>query len=603
MPIEARRRSSGSLVAGLVAACALLSGAPPAPAQQPGGTGPAAPGTDGQGAAIATARPAGDALPSTTDLTARLSQGLRGAEAEVGTLLERVRASAARLEEQRRQIGQLALLKDDLERQLAETAQERDAAAADREARDQRSTALEAELATARQDAAAARQGLEQRAAEVARLGADVAALNDGRADLEQRLARAGQEAETRDRQLATLRDELEAARQSEAQVREQAAQRQAEADEAGRRAAEEFRASEQRAQSLGQQVAELGQARDGQARQLEQLRQAGADLGRQLAEAGQARDAAARDVQARDQRLASLQGELDGARRDAASATDRADGLDRRVAELEHGDADLRQQLAAARQAGEEAGRDLEARRQENEQLRRQAAELAQARDRLEAERRDGEGRIAWLEQALAGSARELEQQSAAAEASAGQYQALLARVNALAPARAAFVERARAELGDRPGVAFVGDRVVLETDPLFAGRHAMRLTREGEARLGAVARALAAVAGQVPADTPWVLRVEAYTDAAPPRAESAFRSNRALSAGRAAAAAEYLAGRGVAEERLSAVAMGAAGPLEAGAPAGGGRHERRLEIGLAPAEAVAEGGGQPAVADGPAG
>ena len=95
----------------------------------------------------------------------------------------------------------------------------------------------------------------------------------------------------------------------------------------------------------------------------------------------------------------------------------------------------------------------------------------------------------------------------------------------------------------------------------------------------------------------------MEDYTDAAPPRAESAFRSNRALSAGRAAAAAEYLAGQGVAEERLSAVAMGAAGPPGSGAAAGAGRHERRLEIGLAPGEAAAEAGGQPAGAAGPAG
>jgi len=150
MPIEARRRPSGSLAAGLVAACALLSGAPPAPAQQPGVPPSAAPERDG--AAVALDRPAGDAaaLPSTADLVARLSQGLRGAEAEAGTLLERARASAARLEEQRRQIGQLTLLKDDLERQLAEADRGRDAAVADREARDQRSTALEAELASAR---------------------------------------------------------------------------------------------------------------------------------------------------------------------------------------------------------------------------------------------------------------------------------------------------------------------------------------------------------------------------------------------------------------------------------------------------------------------
>src|SRR3954453_17126022 len=284
MPTEARRRSSGPLVAGLVAACVLLSRAPPAPAQQPGVPPSDVPERDGEGTTVSLVRPAGDAaaLPSTADLTARLSQGLRGAEAEVGTLLERARTSAARLEEQRRQIGQLALLKDDLERQLTEADQERDAAIADREARDQRLTALEAELPSARQDAAAARQGLEQRGAEAARLGADVAALNDGRADLERRPAGAGQGAEARDRQLASLRDELGAARQ------------------------------------------------------------VGADLGRQLAEAGQARDAAVRDVQVRDQRLASLQGELDGTRRDAASAADRADGLERRVGEVEHDDADL---------------------------------------------------------------------------------------------------------------------------------------------------------------------------------------------------------------------------------------------------------------------
>src|SRR3954469_24365134 len=187
MPIEARRRSSGPLVAGLVAACVLLSRAPPAPAQQPGVPPSDVPERDGEGTTVSLVRPAGDAaaLSSTADLTARLSQGLRGAEAGVGTLLERVRASADRLDEQGRQLRQVSLLKDDLERQLAEAAQERDAAIADREARDRRLAALEAELASARQDAAAAHEGLEQRGAEVARLGANVAALSDGRADLE----------------------------------------------------------------------------------------------------------------------------------------------------------------------------------------------------------------------------------------------------------------------------------------------------------------------------------------------------------------------------------------------------------------------------------
>src|SRR5919199_884434 len=120
MPIGERCRSSGPLVAGLVAACVLLSGAPPS----------AVPERTVQGAAVSLAQPAGDAgaLPSTADLTARLSQGLRGAEAEVGTLLERARAAAARLDEQGRQLRQLSLLKDDLERQLAEADRERDPA-------------------------------------------------------------------------------------------------------------------------------------------------------------------------------------------------------------------------------------------------------------------------------------------------------------------------------------------------------------------------------------------------------------------------------------------------------------------------------------------
>jgi chemotaxis protein MotB len=55
-------------------------------------------------------------------------------------------------------------------------------------------------------------------------------------------------------------------------------------------------------------------------------------------------------------------------------------------------------------------------------------------------------------------------------------------------------------------------------------------------------VAQALATVAEQMPAELPWVLRIEGHTDSTLVKSCSIFDTNWTLSAARAVAAAEQL-------------------------------------------------------------
>ena len=120
-----------------------------------------------------------------------------------------------------------------------------------------------------------------------------------------------------------------------------------------------------------------------------------------------------------------------------------------------------------------------------------------------------------------------------------------------------------------------------MLETDDLYRGRATLELTEDGRALLGAVAQALAAAARGVPEGLAWAVRVEGHTDDVPLTARSAFATNRALSAARAAAA-EYLARQGVPGERVWAVGMGEHRPRAADRTDEARRRNRRLEIAL---------------------
>ena len=94
-------------------------------------------------------------------------------------------------------------------------------------------------------------------------------------------------------------------------------------------------------------------------------------------------------------------------------------------------------------------------------------------------------------------------------------------------------------------------------------------------------IAGAISDLAKQIPADLPWVLRVDGHTDARP-ISTSQFPSNWALSAARAIAVVQYLAGKGIAPQHLLAGAFGEFQPLDAGTTEDAYARNRRIELKL---------------------
>jgi chemotaxis protein MotB len=160
-------------------------------------------------------------------------------------------------------------------------------------------------------------------------------------------------------------------------------------------------------------------------------------------------------------------------------------------------------------------------------------------------------------------------------------RYQSLNARVTALDNHRQGFLDSVRAALGDLPGVSIADTALILESDLVFEPRsREVELSRDGQARLTAVAKAVQAVSASIPADLDWVLRIEGHTDDLRLKRGSAYRNNWELSAERAITAVEYLIRQGVPGEHVSAVGRSQYDPLVPNDSEEARRQNRRLEL-----------------------
>ena len=194
---------------------------------------------------------------------------------------------------------------------------------------------------------------------------------------------------------------------------------------------------------------------------------------------------------------------------------------------------------------------------------LRRQLASLQEALDAAEAKDREQQAQIENLSQRL--------------------NAALARKVQELQEVRSRFFEALRAALGDRTDIKVVGDRFVFESDILF-GSCSATIGEAGKLELNKLATILLEIKDDIPADVPWVLRVDGHADAAPlgPSCAAVYRSNLELSAQRAISVVDYLKSRGVPAKRLMATGSGAEWPLVAGYSAGSLAQNRRIEFKL---------------------
>jgi len=119
-----------------------------------------------------------------------------------------------------------------------------------------------------------------------------------------------------------------------------------------------------------------------------------------------------------------------------------------------------------------------------------------------------------------------------------------------------------------------------VFQSEVFFdAGQAALR--PEGRAELDRLAAALVELERQIPAEIPWVLRVDGHTDVRP-IANALFPSNWELSSSRAISVVQYLISKGISPQRLVAAGFGEFQPLDPEKTEEAFRRNRRIELKL---------------------
>ncbi len=155
-----------------------------------------------------------------------------------------------------------------------------------------------------------------------------------------------------------------------------------------------------------------------------------------------------------------------------------------------------------------------------------------------------------------------------------------LAERVNKLERYRSEFFGRLREALGENPDIRVVGDRFVLPSELLFASGSAT-LGEAGRSELFTLAATLRQIAGKIPSDVNWILRVDGHTDRRPIQTEQ-FPSNWELSTARAVSVVRFLAQQGIPQQRMAATGFGEFHPVESADTPEAFQRNRRIEIKL---------------------
>lgn len=157
----------------------------------------------------------------------------------------------------------------------------------------------------------------------------------------------------------------------------------------------------------------------------------------------------------------------------------------------------------------------------------------------------------------------------------------ALLAeRVSELQQYQSEFFARLRDILASNENIRIVGDRFLLPSELLFASGSA-ELGEDGKGELDKLANLLLDVAGKIPEDVDWILRIDGHTDIVPINTPK-FPSNWELSTARAVAVVRYLAAQGVPERRMVAAGFGEFFPVAEGTSPEALQKNRRIELKL---------------------
>ncbi len=266
----------------------------------------------------------------------------------------------------------------------------------------------------------------------------------------------------------------------------------------------------------------------------------------------GQLRASLATTESERDRIKAEAESERQQLQATAESARAAATAAQGKVTELTG-------QLEGEKKMSADALAKVETLNQQIAALRNQLAALEETLDAAEQKNKASQARITELGQRL--------------------NVALAERVNELKRYRSDFFGKLREILGDRPDIRVVGDRFVFQSEVFFDTARA-DLKPEGRIELDKLAGVLLELETNIPADLPWVLRVDGHTDVRP--VTGFFKSNWDLSAARAISVVQYLVSKGVPPQRLVAAGFGEFQPIDTGKTEEAFQRNRRIEFKL---------------------
>ncbi len=260
------------------------------------------------------------------------------------------------------------------------------------------------------------------------------------------------------------------------------------------------------------------------------------------------------------EDQMAQLRATLTTAEADRDKYKGAADSAGAGIAAAEGKAVALTGQLEGEKKISTRAMAQVEILNQQIAALRRQLAAIEQSLDITEKKEKESQARIADLGQRL--------------------NLAMAQKVEELKTYRSDFFGRLRQIIGNRPDVRIVGDRFVLQSELLFDVGKA-DLKPEALPEIDKVAAAITEIAKKIPADIPWVLRVDGHTDIRPITG-GPFKANWDLSAARAIAVVKYLATKGIAPQHLVAAGFGEFQPIDTGTSEEAYRRNRRIEFKL---------------------
>lgn len=261
------------------------------------------------------------------------------------------------------------------------------------------------------------------------------------------------------------------------------------------------------------------------------------------------------------EQQMAQLRASLATAESDRDRYRGIAEGSGAGLAAAQGKASDLATELEGEKKISARALAQVEILNQQIAAFRRQLAALESALDASEKKDKEAQAQIANLGQRL--------------------NLALAQRVEELKNYRSDFFGRLRQIIGNRPDIRIVGDRFVLQSELLFDVGKA-DLKPEALPEIDKIAAAMSEIGAKIPADIPWVLRVDGHTDIRPISGAGQFKSNWDLSAARAIAVVKYLATKGIAPQHLLAAGFGEFQPIDTGTSDEAYRRNRRIEFKL---------------------